>query len=183
MSPFQACLGSMTPRVAVMVGLLCLLGGCYEREVESGLVVYRFADWLILSIIVACVIAVPAGWLLRKLYWKIFPFVLLMLPVALGLLLPSLIQDRIAFDDEHFESVSGLWFDPNRIDLRFDDLRSIEYALDPGDDKGTRYDLNCYTRDGQVVVVNVGDLMKTAIDELLDRARRSGVTVTGYPAD
>jgi hypothetical protein len=174
MSPIKRC-----SLWVCLAGCALCLAGCYERSVEGAASVYSFADWVRVLAIVVGLAGVPAGWLLRR-WGDRLGFVLMGLsPILLIIVVPGLFMDRVVVDAEHFEARYGFWFAPSDHRVRFDDLQLMRYVrVEDSRGRGS-YQLECQTRQGDVVTVHAGDLVSKAVPEILDRARARGVPVAG----
>ncbi len=127
-------------------------------------------------------LAVPGGWLLRRLSKK-YGFVLMFLgAVVLVFVGPMMWRDRVHVDDSHFDYQVG-GFGGIHDSLRFDELRTIRWVETEtqGRNRHMEYYLDCQKKSGPVARVPVGDLMHGAVPEILERAREHGVAVEGLP--
>jgi hypothetical protein len=163
------------------VGLLALTaGGCVDRNVDGDHVTYAFSWWVWASVLVGALVAFPLGLVLRRRSGRYGWALLILAPLGLFVLWPALILDRVKVDSEHFEARYGIWVSPNRHDLRFDDvqqIRLVTYEERTRRGKRTKQKLVCTTRDGRAVTVHLGDLVKRAAPEILDRAEARGVPI------
>jgi hypothetical protein len=172
-------------RLAALAGLLalCLVAGCYERVTDGNASVYRFAWWLGPAVIAGGILGVPVGWVLRKVLPRWGLALMVLSPFLLILVAPAMYSDRVVVDDEHFEARYGFWFSPTVHNLRFRDLRQIQYVGVPGSRGRTKYELHCVTSAGQATVVSAGDLVRQTVPEILARAKASGVVVVNQVPD
>jgi hypothetical protein len=174
------CRRHLTPLVTV--GLLALTaGGCVDRNVEGDQVTYAFSWWVWLPVLLAALVAFPLGLVLRRRSGRYGWALLILAPLGLLVLWPALVLDRVKVDSEHFEARYGTWVSPTRHDLRFDDVRQIRlvtYEERARRGKRTKQKLVCMTRDGKAVTVQLGDLVKRAAPEILERAEARGVAIT-----
>ena len=165
--------------IIVCLGLLalCLVSGCYERVAQGNQATYRFAWWLGPAGIAGDILSVAVGWFVRS--WnKRWGFGLMCLgPVLLVMVILPMYSDRVLIDDEHFEAKYGLWFSPTQQNIRFQDLLEIRYVGVPGNRGRMNYKLRCMNREGQVIVVPAGDLVRQTVPEILERARGRGIAV------
>ncbi len=164
-------------RHAILVAalMLCFLAGCYEHVSRGNESIYRFEWWLGPAIIAGGILAVPVSWFLRK--WK-WGFVLLVMgPILLVIVAPSLYSDRVLIDDDRFEARYGFWFSPTIQQVRFADLREIRYVAVRVHRGRTDYELHCVNDAGKVDVVPAGDLVINAVPEILARAKARGVRI------
>lgn len=164
---------------AALVGVLtlCLVSGCYERVAHGNQTIYRFAWWMGPAIIAGGLLGFPLGWIVRRWNRKVGFVLMFLAPILLFLAAPGMYSDHVVIDDDHFEARYGFWFHPNVHNLRFADLREIQY-VPVQDRRGRRkYELHCFTKAGQIEVVHAGDLVKYTIPEILDRAQAHGVAI------
>lgn len=156
---------------------LCLVPGCHELVSQGDQSTYRFAWWLGPAVIVAGLLGIPLGWVLRK--WNVkLGFALMVLgPVLLVVVAPAMYNDRVVVDNEHFEARYGFWFAPTVHNLRFRDLREIRYVAVPADNGRTNNELHCLTAAGELRVVHAGNLVVKCVPEIMERARAAGIPV------
>jgi hypothetical protein len=148
----------------------------------DGETIYRFAPWLVALTVMAGLAAVPVGWLLRR--WSTrWGYVLIgMGPIALLLIVPGLFRDRVMVDAQHFELTTGFWWSPTQSNIRFADLDEIQFITQQRQARGgprETYQLECIFKSGRHEFVSVGDLMQTAVGNILARAQDAGVRITG----
>jgi hypothetical protein len=164
------------------VGLLALVaGGCVDRNVDGERVTYAFSWWVWASVLVAALLAFPLGLVLRKRTARGGWTLLVLAPLALLVMWPALVLDRVKIDSEHFEARYGIWVSPSRHSLRFDDLRQMRLVtFEERTRRGrrTKQKLVCVTKDGRAETVQLGDLLKRAAPEILERAEERRVLVT-----
>lgn len=156
---------------------LCCFSGCYERIANGNESVYRFVWWLGPAVIVGGILGMPSGWYLRQWSPKLGFGLLVMAPLLLLVIAPAMYRDRVLIDDEHFEASYGFWFNPTVHNLRFDELREVQYVELRGRRGRTNYELRCQSKSGQSSVVHAGDLVRNAVLEILERAKANGVHV------
>jgi hypothetical protein len=163
--------------------ILFLLSGCYERVAQGNQAIYRFAWWMGPLIIVGGILGFPLGWIVRR-WSRRVGFVLMFLsPILVLFAAPDMYSDRVLIDDDHFEARYGFWFSPNEHNVRFADLREIQY-VPVRDRKGRKkYELHCITKASQVTVVHCGDLVKYTVPEILARAKARGVAIVSQGAN
>ncbi len=171
---------SVKGRTAFVAALaLCSVAGCYEHVSNGNESIYRFVWWLGPLIIAGGILAIPAGWFLRRWSAKWGFVLMVMAPVLLVIVAPAMYSDRVVIDNEHFEARYGFWFSPSVHNLRFEDLQEIQYVAVPGSRGSTNYELHCLSKAGQLSVVHAGDLVRNTVPEILERAKAKGVRVVG----
>ncbi len=172
------------PRLAASLVLPALLffSGCYERVEKGDQPVYHFAWWMGPAIIAGAIAALPAGWFLRSVNKRMGYGLLFLGPFLLVAVVPAMYSNRVVVDDQHFECSYGMWFSPTVHSIRFDSLREIHIARVRGARGKVNVHLNCLTRSGETQTVHAGDLVKQALDEILERAAAHGVRVTEDPS-
>jgi hypothetical protein len=100
-----------------------------------------------------------------------------MAPVLLIIVTPSMFNDRVVIDAEHFEATYGFWFAPSVHSVRFDGLREIRYVAVRGSRNSISHKLHCVRRDGSVTVVDAGDLVRNGVPEIMSKAQAKRVPV------
>jgi hypothetical protein len=101
--------------------------------------------------------------------------------VLLVLFVPNLFLDHVKVDDDHVEMHSGWWWEPTRTNLRFADVKQMDYFEEErrGHHPGFHYDfyLQCEMHSGQHVRVDLDALGFQALETILTRASAQGVIV------
>ena len=113
--------------VILALMLLTAVSGCYDKSVNGDASVYKFESWVGIAVIAAGLMGMAIGFLLRK--WSLrYTIVLMgMGPLLILIIAPTMYLDKTLVDANHFEGRYGLWFDPRRFNLSYDELRSIHY--------------------------------------------------------
>ncbi len=166
----------------MLVALLVpLLSGCVDREVKGDAVEFSFSSWVPLTVLLVGLASAPIGLMFRESSKKALWVGLIMSPVLLLGVLPSIFLDYAKVDSEHFEGRYGIWFTPTKFDVKYSDLNHIDHVTfetrGRRGRKSTKYRLDCVSKSGQVQKVSLGDLMKHARDDVLERAVAAGVGV------
>src|SRR5262249_17239340 len=100
--------GARRAALVVMVLGLGLMTGCVKRTVEGDTSVYTMEGWAIGAVAVVGLVAMPAGWMLRKKVARLGYLLMIVGPLALIFGVPMMWMDRVKVDSEHFERTSGL---------------------------------------------------------------------------
>jgi hypothetical protein len=172
------------PRLGAIFGALVLCGlcGCTHKETRTDQTVYRFDGWLIGLVFLAGLATIPFGRSLARRNRPCGWALLLAGPLFFSLgISPSLWNDEVIVDGDHFESRCGFWWSPTRHRVRFADLREIRCVGTPRRRGRPSYSLRCTWKSGERQTVEVKDLLREALPEILEQARASGVTVRGAP--
>jgi hypothetical protein len=167
-------------RAGLALGLPCLSAGCHATTTQGDATVYTFAWWVPVSALLACLLAIPAGHVLAKRTLKVAYTLTGVGAGLLVVLVPSLFLDRVVLDDHHFSLRTGFWFYPRRHTVAFEDLSQLRLMRKIVHSRGKTtesYLLECEHKDGTTEEVPVGDLMKCAVRDILDRAESAGVAV------
>lgn len=160
--------------------LLALLTGCTKESTEGSLTTVQFAFWVQAVGIVVTLMIVGVGIALirhSRLLGAILLIVLLPLP---ALIVPGLLLDRVRVDDDRFTLRTGFWFSPTKHDIRYEDLKMMRaYTVTKRARRGTStsYYLDCQQKDGSVVRVPLGDLMRSCRSRIQEKAVMKGVVV------
>jgi hypothetical protein len=156
---------------------ILLLAGCHERTVQGDTATYSFATWVVVTVfaasVVALVVAIGTG-AARK--WK--PTIFLAIGSLAGFLLfgPSMATDRIRLSDHTLELETGIWFAPTKHNIDFDQVKTMTLVT-RGSGRRRSQDLVFQLKRGGGVTVPLGDLMKTALDEIAKRVQERGVEI------
>jgi hypothetical protein len=170
-------------RWCLLIGMLVrsCAAGCTKRVAEGDTVTHSFAWWVPVSVFVGGLVAAPAGWsILRKSNrwgWGL----LILSPVAVLVFFPGLLTDNLTIDAKQLSLKTDFWFMPTRHELRFDDVANSDLtAQKRRTRRGSRtsYTLECRLKSGATQTVPVGDLMKAALPDVVDRLRSRGTPFT-----
>jgi len=167
-------------RVAVIACLLSL-GGCVDRTVEGNAAVYSFSWWVGALVVLVGLLALPLGWGLRRRSGRLMVLGLIFGPVLLLLVGPPMFLDEVRVDDRHFEGRYGVWFNPTRFNVAYADLDHVNVVTwqerTRRGGRRTKQRLDCVGKAGATTTIPLGDLLKHARDEVLERAHAAGVRV------
>ncbi len=169
-------------RLLILTGLFafCFATGCYEHTSKGEQSVYHFAWWVGPAIICASILGAVGAWFLREWSMKLAIGLMIAAPLAAIFIAPAMFLDKVVVDDHHFEARYGFWFNPTRHDIRFEDLLQIQYVSRTGNRGRKSYEMLCIDQSGQTTVVHAGDLVRSTVPEILDRAKAKGVVVINY---
>ena len=167
--------------LTLVAALVPLMSGCVDREVKGDAVEFSFEGWVGMTVLLVGLAAAPIGLMLRESWKKGMWVGLVMSPVLLLGVMPSMFLDYAKVDSQHFEGRYGIWFAPTKFDVKYADLNHIDHVTyetrGRRGRKSTKYRLDCVTKSGQVQKVSLGDMMKEARDDILERASAAGVAV------
>lgn len=105
--------------------LIIVCSGCVRESTEGAETVFQYELWLPVIVLLAGVVASPAGWMLRKRSARLGWILMIGGPVAALLFAPSLYRDRVTVSDEGFHVRTGIWGLTAVHDVRFSQVRSI----------------------------------------------------------
>lgn len=163
---------------AIPISLAC--AGCIQRTVRGDVSTYGFETWVMLAIAVGGIVAVPAGWYLRKRIARLGYALLILGPLAVIFLTPVMWMDRVVVDPDHFERSSAMPGSKNHS-VRFADVAAMRYhsrVERSGRSSGRKYYLDVTRKDGQVQTISLGTLLQEALGEIADRAAARGIQVS-----
>jgi hypothetical protein len=179
-----------TRRTIRLLAIACaslLFAGCFgiERKDDNGVSTYSFAIWMLsLPIFLGAFLAV-VGLLTRKGTRAWISYIFLVLGPLVALLgVPMMAMDRTVVDDEHFTSSHGLPWAREEYNHRFDEITSIDIERDvavsqTGRESNTNV-LNCKLKNGGSHRMQVGNVMESAVPQILGNAKKKGATITGW---
>jgi hypothetical protein len=166
-----------------VAAIACLLGvsGCVDRTVRGNAAVYSFSWWVGTLVVLGGLLAIPLGWGLRRRSGRLMVLGLVMGPVLLLLVAPAMFLDGVTVDDRHFAGRYGVWLNPLKFDVAYADLDHINVVTwEERTRRGgrrTKQRLDCVGKAGGTTTIQLGDLLKHARDEMLERAHAAGVRV------
>lgn len=159
---------------------LCVVAvsGCYERKEVDGAAIYSFASWVQITVTLVSLgtlaIGIGLTWLSAP-YRFILAFVGLVLTIIVA---PGMFCDEVYVDQTRFKARYGFWFSPSDHDVRFADLRQIDFVTyASGRKRSTSRRLDCIDLHGNITVVHAGDLVINAVPEILKIAEQQGIRV------
>ncbi len=166
--------------------LLCLfllcLSGCYERFDQGGNLVFGYALWVPLLILGAALAFFGLGVAVFLKSDKFYGLVLMLVgPIAVGILVPSIFIARVEVNDEGFFSKHGLWWAPTAHQVRFDELSQVrlhvEEKLGKRGRKSHSYSFDCSLKSGKQERVPISDVVSEALPEIAERFRKHGIPI------
>ena len=182
-------LGCRALQSVLVLIVLASVSGCVKATESESEKLYAFEPYVFLIGLVGSLVAIPAGWFLRKKSGRLGGFGWTMLvvgPLLLVLIVPGLLTDFVKVDDNGFDLKTGFWFSPTRHTIDFNKVTSITLTDEVSfgrRGKKVSYFLLCNQPAGPSVKVPVGDMMKYALDDILLRASVHGVTVQNQADD
>ena len=165
-----------------VVALALAAGGCVDRSVKGDEIVYGFSWWVPVITLLGALVLLPVGWLLRSKSSRFGWGMMLISPVLAIVVFPTTLTDKVRVDANHFESADGVWFMSTKHDVKFDDLHELRHVT--YEERGrrgrkrTKQKFLCIRTGGAKESVSIGALLQRAEEEIMERARAKGVTVT-----
>ncbi len=162
--------------------LLLGIGGCVREDVNGSTITVTNELWAPLVALVGGIAAAPAGWYLRKKSTRFGWGLLILSPVAVVGLAPSLFLDRAVVDDTHFSLRTGIWGLTAVHEVKFADLTRIRLISEESTGrrgrKRTDYYLLCERKDGTSSKVPLGNkVAETAAPHLVERAQALNIPI------
>jgi hypothetical protein len=159
--------------------ILCL-AGCIDRVLADDDVVYTYANWVrvvvtvgLLAVCVFGVIRVRQG---NRLGYMAIGFPM----VALILIGPTSLQDRVTIGPDRLYLNTGFWFSPNIHEVRLPDVAraaiEVEHRQRRSGQQKSFY-INFELKSGQKDRFPVGDVMHVAMPEILDHLKQKNIPV------
>lgn len=114
---------------AVAAALGCLaLAGCVARTEGAEGVTVRYQWWVPALLLVGGIVAVPAGWWLRRRVARLGWAMLILGPVSALLFAPSLLAERVRVTQTGFSVNSGIWGMTANLEVPFDSVTRCRIA-------------------------------------------------------
>jgi hypothetical protein len=169
--------------LVVAVSMLVILGGgCVDRTVKGDEVGYGYSWWVPVVELLGAMAALPQGLVTRRRSSRFGWGLMILAPLLALVVFPAMILDRVKVDSEHFEAHYGFWFAPSRPSVRFDDLRELRHVTYKQRGRRgrvtTKHKLVCFHLDGQQETVALGDLLRRAEPDIIERAQAKNVAIT-----
>lgn len=165
-----------------VVALALAAGGCVDRSVKGDEITYGFSWWVPVITLLGAIVLLPAGWLLRNKSSRFGWAMILIAPVLALVVFPTTLTDKVRVDANHFESADGVWFMSTKHDVKFDDLHELRHVT--YEERGrrgrkrTKQKFLCVRTGGVKENVSIGMLLQRAEEEIMERAKAKGVTVS-----
>src|SRR5262245_61012085 len=142
----------------VIAATTCLVAGCYERTENGDQSVYTYPIWLLALVAGGGLLALPAGWFLRRLKYdiaglkkKLSVILMILGPVIAIVIVPAMSTDRVVVDSKHFE-----WHLHN-VEFRHVNEMKYEAVEKPGRGMNrTYYYLHCKLKYGTTDTIEAG---------------------------
>jgi hypothetical protein len=167
---------------------LCALSGCVREVERSGEHVFRYELWVPLTALLGGMVAAPAGWALRRRSARLGWGLLILGPIAVFGVAPSLLCDRVSVDAEGFHVRTGIWGVTAVHDVKYDDVGTIRITAEQGRSRRgthTNYYMNCDRKSGGSSKVPMSNAVTQAsVEAILDGAKAHGILIvdgTGNP--
>lgn len=170
----------MSRRITILLPAAVTLSvaGCYQKEVNGRASIYGF-DTFTIIIAVMLVAGALAYSLARFRKGHRLDLIIGVGALAMGIfILPGVTQDYVKVDDDHFECRYGLWWEPSRFNIAFDELQSLQVRSEKRR-RGRGLYLDCRMKRGPTQSISLGDLTRRAFPEIVERARAKGIPVYG----
>jgi hypothetical protein len=166
------------------IATILLLGvsGCVHESLDGQTRTFTYDLWVPLSVLMGGLVAVPAGWFLRKTSARFGWGLLVIGPVVAIFFAPSLFRDRAVVDDATFSLRTGIWGLTAVHEVKFEDLKQVrlisEEVRGRRGSKRTNYYLLCERRDGTSAKVPANNKMaKAAAPHFLRRVSERGIPI------
>jgi hypothetical protein len=157
------------------------LSGCVRESTVGQQHVFTYELWVPVSVLLAGIVAVPVGWVLRGWWARLGWGMLIMGPIAAIVVAPSLLRDRIAVDDHGFTMRTGIWGLTSVHEVSFENLRRVRAVAEKGTGRGADYThhfLMCEMKDGGLAKVPVNNsVSETAAPHILKALEQHGIPV------
>jgi hypothetical protein len=163
-----------------LIAILLACAGCIQRTEHGDVSTYGFETWILVGTAVGGVVAAPVGWLLRKRIARLGYALLILGPLVVFLLVPTMWTDRVIVDSNHFERSSAMPGSSNQS-IPFGEVLAMRYhsAVEKSGRRSSRkYYLDVTRKDGQVQTITLGSLFQEAIKEIFRRAAAKGIKVS-----
>jgi hypothetical protein len=146
--------------------LLVILGGCVQETTDGATQTFTYEWWVPLSVLLAGIVAAPAGWVLRNSSERLGWALLILAPIAAIFFAPSLFRDRAMVDDSGFSVRTGIWGLTAVHEVKFDDLKQVrlisEEVTGRRGAKHTNFYLLCERKDGTSAKVPLNNTVSEA---------------------
>ncbi len=107
---------------------LCLFtcAGCVRESTENGASTFRYESWVPVCTFLGCLVAIPAGWIIRRRSKRYGWGLVVLGPLGMVFLAPSLLLDRVIVDRAGIHSRTGIWGMTAVHDLLYQDVKVVK---------------------------------------------------------
>jgi len=168
----------------VMAGvpLAVIVASAWYRVSRNGdVTTVSFAWWtLLLALLVGLAVAAYGFRVYRKRshYYRYGPVLMVMGPVLIILTIPMLLLNKTVVDDQRFEIADGMWWNVQRHQVMFDDVRSARLETQEKQTRNTTYlerRLVLVMKDGGAQTIVVRNTLVGAWPDLVRHFQSRGI--------
>src|SRR5438045_2420870 len=162
------------------------LAGCVDQSPQGSGTVYTFAWWALALQVVGGLAMIGVGvWQFRSSVWRSV-IIIVAGVVIIAFIFPGMLRDRVVVDDDHFERVHGWLGESTTEGMQFAELKSITLVVETKQGGGgpTKvYSRLWEKKAGGREQIAMGDLLKAARPQIVEKAQRKGVQLIGFDAE
>jgi hypothetical protein len=158
--------------------VFALFAGCVHQDVDGTEMRYRYEYWVPAAVGLAGLVATPAGWFLRPKTAKFGWTLLILGPLAVFLITPSMMFDRLTVNDQGFHLRTG-FLGSTAVDVDFDQVGTVRQTAETTSGRRSRttyYLLFEKKTGGEPAKISLGnEMVKAAARAILQRVAARGV--------
>ena len=167
----------------VTIVLFCAVcSGCVRESTEGDKHIYQYELWVSGAIFLAGIVAAVAGLALRKSSGRYGWTMLILGPVLVLGVAPSMFLDHVDVGPDGFSRHSGIWGMTAVQDVAFADVSRLQ--VETREERGRRgrkverQYLVCYLKNGEKVELPAGnDVAREAVPQIAEIANNKGIQV------
>ena len=167
--------------ILTFTGLALLLmfttAGCTERVVQGNVVSYKYASYIGPLMVLAGISLAVIAWLVRKTMLTVTIAAVLLCPLFLVVIAPSMFKDRFVIGTDHYEANWGFWFAPSVQYVGFNELQQLRYISAIGPRDTVELEVHSILTTGEDIPLPTNKLVSAALPELFERLNARGYSV------
>lgn len=177
-------MSKLTRLQGLFTALCCfLMAGCVAKSASEGGVSVHYGRWFPIAILVAGILVIPIGIVVRRISTRIGWLLIVAGPIAALAFAPSLLLERAFVDDQGFEVHSGIWGMTATEKVAFNAVKSFRITQEETGGRRSRLIEVLYfeMKSGPAVRFPLNNDVKIeAGKEIVTRASRLGIPAMGF---
>lgn len=162
---------------ACVIVFACLLAACTDRREADGAVTVSIATWIQAVVAAACIVALLVWWSVPKVNWRARAFLMMGFLVGSGIVVPSIMLERVVISSSGLSVRTGMWFAPAVVEVKFADVVRMSVPSSQAASR-VRTPISIVTTAGKARSISQSDLVTQCLDDIASAARLAGVRVT-----
>jgi hypothetical protein len=164
-----------------LIAMLLAAGGCIQESNGKGELVYQYEFWVPLAALAIGAVATPIGWILRERSARFGWSLVVLGPIAMVLVAPSLFCECAHVSEQGFHIRTGIWGLTSVHALQFADIKQIRVSSETTfgrRGRRTSYYLHCDKKAGGSSKVSISNgVSEASALAILEQADARGIPI------